>query len=346
MIKSKRYSYIDILNIIATFSVLALHTSQAFFWTPKTSSIHQQTAVMQIVFIPAVLLFFMISGAMLVEYKKKQSTKVFLQHRLKRVGMPFFIWSVLWYLYDIFWPAYPGPIRHLNPSLIDFIRGLVMNNINNTFWFFYVIISLYLVTPLFSQLAISGKTNLLFGIVCVYFLFNCVLNYAVGIFHLDISLNQISQPLLTSSYIGYFIIGYLIHKNYFSRRNENLFILCGSISLILAVILSFSNPGLKTTSTTGLLVFLYSVALFIIIKRWGSRIILNDKQTLILAKIASTNLGVYLVHPFFIKAFDKVFVLKQTSWIHVYLFPFIIYGFSIVVIFICKKIPIVKSIFP
>ncbi|MFC6170166.1 acyltransferase [Loigolactobacillus jiayinensis] len=308
----KRFLYIDIINIIATFFVLGLHLSQAFFVTKPDSLVYKQTSIIQIIFIPAVLLFIMISGAMLLDYRKRQSTKVFLQHRFKRVVIPFFIWSVLWYIFDIYWSAVPGPIRHTDPSLNDFIKGLMSNHINNIFWFFYVIIALYLVTPIFAQLALTKKYNLLFGIVCIYFTFNCVINYATGIFKLDVQLDQINQPLLTSSYLGYFIMGYLIHKNYFSRKIENWFILGGLLSLLLTLILNAVRPEIKITSTTGLIVFLYSISLFILIKRLANKINFTDKMVQIITIIVSTNLGVYLMHPAFIKVFDKIFSISQT----------------------------------
>ncbi|WP_137597323.1 acyltransferase [Paucilactobacillus kaifaensis] len=152
-----RFIYIDIANIIATFFVLELHSSQAFFYIKSGTNLYLQTKLIQVIFIPAVLLFFMISGAMLLDYRNRQSTSMFLRKRFFRVVIPFICWSILWYVFDIFWTANPGPMRHTDPSVVDFIQGMILNNINNIFWFFYVIIALYLVTPIFSQLAIAKK---------------------------------------------------------------------------------------------------------------------------------------------------------------------------------------------
>ncbi|KRO09545.1 acyltransferase 3 [Paucilactobacillus hokkaidonensis] len=334
------------MNIIATFFVLELHSSQAFFYVKSSSSIYLQTKLIQIIFIPAVLLFFMISGAMLLDYRNRQSTITFLKKRFFRVVIPLFSWSVIWYVFDIFWAANPGPMRHLDPSLIDFIKGLFLNNINNIFWFFYIIIALYLVTPIFSQLAVSKKYNLLFAVVCVYFFVNCILVFFVQIFKINIDLENVVQPLMSSSYLGYFLLGYLIHKNYFNVKQENLFMVFGFLSLMIALFFGFYAPSLKTTSTTGLLVFLYSAALMICIKRISGRIIFSEKWVRLLTRISATNLGVYLMHPFFIKLFDKIFFINENNWIHIYLFPFLVYIVCVGVTLMGKKIPIVKYIFP
>ncbi len=112
----------------------------------------------------------MISGAMLLDYRNRQSTITFLKKRFFRVVIPLFSWSVIWYVFDIFWAANPGPMRHLDPSLIDFIKGLFLNNINNIFWFFYIIIALYLVTPIFFP--ISGfKKNIIYYLQWFVFIF-------------------------------------------------------------------------------------------------------------------------------------------------------------------------------
>lgn len=288
----------------------------------------------------------MISGAMLLDYRERQTTIIFLKKRFLRVVVPLLSWSIIWYIFDIFWSANPGPMRHPNPGIVDFIKGLLLNNINNIFWFFYVILALYIVTPIFSELAISKKYNLMFSVVCVYFVINCVLIYFTQILKISIDLSNVAQPLLSSSYLGYFLMGYLIHKNYFSDLQEKIFIVLGALAFAGVLTIALFMPSLKTTSTTGLAVFLYSVGLFIIIKRISKMIVFNEKTMKKIAMIASTNLGVYLIHPFFIKLLDKILDINQNNWFHIYLFPFIIYFICVVFTLVCKKLPVIKNIFP
>lgn len=338
--------YIDILNILATFFVLELHSSQAFFSKNASPWIYQQTKIIQVLFIPAVLLFFMISGAMLLEYRNRQSTQLFFKKRFQRVVVPLVAWSILWYIFDVFWTANPGPMQHKNPSLLDFINGLLNNNINNIFWFFYIIIALYVATPILSYLAVNKKYDLLFYIVLVYFVVNSILIYFNQIFNLKINLMNVNQPLLTSTYVGYFIMGYLIHKNYFNRNTENLIMLSGLLALGIALVMAIIHPQLKTTSTTGLIVFLYSVALFIGIKRIINRITFSEKTIKLFSTVSAANLGVYLMHPLFIKILDKLLAINENSLIHIYLYPFLIYFICVFLTIILKKVPVLKNIFP
>lgn len=342
----KRFVYIDIINIIATFFVLVLHSSQAYFSASINSPVFMQTKIIQTVFIPAVLLFFMISGAMLLDYRGRQTTRTFFEKRLARVFIPFIIWSILWYIFDTRWTASPGPIKHNYPSIFDFINGLLTNNINNIFWFFYVILALYLVTPIFSMLAMQKKYNLMFGIVCVYFFINGILIYFNSILKINVDLSNIDQPIISSSYLGYFIIGFLIHKGYFKRNHENLLMVLGGISLIGSLVLGIMQPSLKLTSTTGMVTFMYSIGLFIGIKRIVESMKFHTNLITKLSLIASTNLGVYLIHPFFIRVLDKLLNVNEFSLIHIYLFPFVVYFLCAITVLIVKKIPFLKVIFP
>nr|WP_137597324.1 hypothetical protein [Paucilactobacillus kaifaensis] len=120
----------------------------------------------------------------------------------------------------------------------------------------------------------------------------------------------------------------------------------GLIALIICVVSALIWPDVKITSTTGATVFLYSVGLLVGIKRFANKISFNILWTKVLAMIAGTNLGVYLVHPFFIKLFDKLFSINENDWFHIYIFPFLIYAVCIVFTLVCKKIPIIKNIFP
>lgn len=342
----KRFVYIDILNIIATFFVLTLHSTQAYFHSDYSSSVYLETKVIQVICIPAVLLFFMISGAMLLDYRKHESTIMFLKKRFKRVIVPFLVWSIIWYIFDIFWTANPGPIPHLYPSINDFIISLFNNNINNIFWFFYAIIALYLATPIFSSIVNQHKNKLFLYVIVVYFLVNSVGVFFNELFGLKINMMNFNQPLLSSSYIGYFLLGYLIHNNFFSERFENIMMFLGGGALFLALIMIYIMPRLVVTSITGAITFLYSTGIFILIKRIVSNLKFKDSLKTIFAKLASASLGVYLIHPIFIKLFDKLIRINQYHWIHIYLYPVLLYIVCVSLILLIKKLPGVKRIIP
>lgn len=298
--------------------------------------------------IPAVFLFFMISGAMLIDYRQRMSTTDFFKHRIKRVLIPFLLWSILWYFYDIKWSAYPGPISHPHPSVSDFLISFASTNINTIFWFFYVILVLYLVTPMLSALVKLKEKDYLFLLVSIYVIINCFILYPLEVFKIQITNNMINFPLITFCYLGYFIVGYLIHSGYFSKKQEDLLIIVGFIMFFIQVFLISLGKGLNLdmNNSTGPIVFFYSVGLFTLVKRIMEKINLNSKLSVLFKTMASASLGIYIIHPFFIRLFDKIFSVNEMSRLHIYIFPLMVYIVCLLFLLVIKKIPGGKYIFP
>lgn len=88
----KRVIYIDVLNIVACICVVAMHCNgivHTFSYDRawKTSLIVETAAYW------AVPIFFMITGATLLDYTKKYSTRVYMKKRVLKTFVPFLIWS-------------------------------------------------------------------------------------------------------------------------------------------------------------------------------------------------------------------------------------------------------------
>ena len=314
--KEKRLHYIDVLNCIAILFVLLLHSSQLANFGTTSDSNFIVTEIMQCLFIPAVYIFFMNSGATLLDYREKYETKTFYKKRLKRVLIPF-----------------------LN------------NNINNLFWFFYSIIALYLVTPIFSVLAKKYR-NVLFGVVIVYFVFTDLMTYLGKLININFLTKFIDQPLLTSSFLGYFIIGYLIKENYFNRKYENILILVGLLCLLLNILNVLT--GLRYSFLGNIGPFLYSVGLYIFIKRLVNHTNYNYKTA---QWLSGSSLGIYILHPIFYAIFDKLvyktssgdwkeYLITLNSPLHIFLMPFVVYIVIAIPLHYLKKLKLVKTIIP
>lgn len=151
---------------------------------------------------------------------------------------------------------------HPNPSFTDFINSFANNDINNLFWFFYSIIALYLFTPIISTL-IDDHKKVLLAIVVASFVLTDLLNYLSKLSGLKLMTSYITQPLLTSNFTGYFIMGYLIKEEFFSRKEENWLIVVGGLALLLSLINDLTLRKFIVLNNIG--PFLYSVALYIIV---------------------------------------------------------------------------------
>lgn len=81
-ISKQHYYYLDILNIVATFAVVCLHTSDYVFQFSPNEPNWYLSLLIQILFIWAVPIFFMISGANLLNYRERYDTKVFFKKKM------------------------------------------------------------------------------------------------------------------------------------------------------------------------------------------------------------------------------------------------------------------------
>ena len=355
MLNSKRLHYIDVLNCIAIFFVLVLHSSQLAFSGNANYSNYITALVLQSLCIPAVYIFFMNSGATLLDYRKKYSTKTFLIKRFKRVVIPFFVWSIIYYLYDIKHRAYPGPSLHPNPSITDFINSFASNNINNLFWFFYTIIALYLVAPIFSVLVDEHKKTL-FAIVIANFIFIDCFTYISKLTGLKINNDYLTQPLLTSDFLGFFIIGYLIKENFFNRKGENWLIIIGMVTLMLSIINDLTLKKVHMLNNIGN--FLYSIALYLLVKRIVEFLYkYKSYQFKLFGILSGVSLGIYIIHPIFYEAIYKyVFHVTPDNWpkfvqlmnnpYEIFLVPMVSYIILSIVIILLKKYKFVRMIIP
>ena len=94
----KRKVYLDYLNVLSAFAVVMLHTNNVF-WTFSYNRYWLSANIIESVFYFAVPIFFMISGATLIDYSKRYSTKTFLKKRFSKTLIPFLFWSILALVY-------------------------------------------------------------------------------------------------------------------------------------------------------------------------------------------------------------------------------------------------------
>lgn len=349
-----RLNYIDVLNCIAIFFVLVLHSAQLAHFGEKNSPNYLLATILQALCIPAVFIFFMNSGATLLTYRKRQTTAEFAKRRFLRVGIPFLFWSVAYYFFDAKFRAFPGPSDHsAGISFASFIKAFLNNDINNLFWFFYAIIALYLVTPIFSVLVDKHKAVLSY-VVCIYFFFNDVLGYLSHVTGHQLVTQHIAQPLLTSSWLGFFLMGYLIRENYFSKKVQNILIFSGLLTLSASI--ADVITGGKYIFLSGYSSFLYSVALYLIVKRVVAKV--NNEKILHSFQVFSgASLGIYILHPLFYAFFDKmIFKTSVRDWpaylgvlsslVHILVLPVIAYFVLTLCVLLIKKIRLGRILIP
>ena len=89
-----RILYFDVLNIAACIAVIFLHHNGIVHSFTNTLA-WRESLIAECAFYWAVPIFLMLSGANLLNYREKYSTKVFFKKRIIRTVIPWLFWSAV-----------------------------------------------------------------------------------------------------------------------------------------------------------------------------------------------------------------------------------------------------------
>jgi len=84
---SEKKSWIAAANVCACLGVIILHTNR-IFWSFPSGHLWYTANFLETFFYWPVPVFFMISGASLIDYRERYSTKIFFEKRLQRTLIP------------------------------------------------------------------------------------------------------------------------------------------------------------------------------------------------------------------------------------------------------------------
>ena len=335
----KRIVYFDLLNICATLCVIFLHCNGKARYYSETFGWYQALGI-EVVCYWAVPVFLMLTGATLMGYREKYSTMEFFKRRVLRTVIPFVIWSVI-----------NAIVKDINPFDIGwkvFINRFFGSSIENVYWFFIPLFSVYLSLPILSLLKDDKK--IMWYMAGGAFLLNSALPSMFS--YIGLGWNGYLTMMTVGGYLIYPIFGYLLATTDFSKPARSIIYFLGlagaGLRYFMTVFLTKQDGKINQTffSYTGYYAIFLAVAVFVFFKylpvnKWLEN---NEKLCIAINKISSCSFGIYLIHMFILRSLARIVVTD--SWYWRMAFPFIIYLIAFILVYLMKKIPIIKKIFP
>lgn len=338
---TKRVVYFDLLNVAACIAVVALHCNQMVHtWQPGKNWL--LAMAIETVFYWAVPIFFMLTGATLMRYRERYDTRTFIEKRVKRTVIPFVAWSLILFL------VVSVPLGGAHLGIRTFLNMMLNNQIEQVYWFFFPLFSLYLALPMISLLA-DNKKVILYGVM-VSFALVSVLPYLCQLGGVNwngaISIPSFGGMLL---YVG---LGYLLSSTDLGDKTIRTLYALG----ILGTIFRFVYTAVMSESIGAVdrLFFNYSafpavlqaVAVFLLFKNLNlSR--LQGRVITVLSELSACSFGVYLIHK---PVLDHVVLgLMNVPMQSVALRTvgvLVLYAACVLAVFLLKKVPLVKAIIP
>lgn len=344
--ENKKIDYISFIKILASFSVVILHTNGKF-WHFDYNNYKKywiSTNLIECIFYFAVPFFVLCIGATLLNFNERYGLIKYYKKRIIKVVIPLLGWTFLLYFYKVYY------IKNLNKGKITFrfIWNLYYGHkVYGQFGSLHAFLSTYLIIPLLAYVENSQKIKIYTYCFITLLLSQALFPYIITIFWL----NLVWIYNIKVAYLIYIFAGYIIHYYTFSKINKIIIYFLGIFGLLIHIfgtqiltlkykkIISFHKGYLNLPC------ILYSCSLFLFIKE-NSNLIFKFINRKFIIKIGSLTIGPFFIHLPIIDFSYKYLKIDGYN-LNFRLFGGIIISIIcfIITIFI-KKIPIINYLVP
>lgn len=337
--------WVDWLKLLAIIGVIGVHMSSSLL-SPEFlfSSKWVQGVFADSLFRFGIILFIMASGFLLL---RKQQSVNDIPRRFKRIIKPFIFWLVIYAIVKVVVVKTLGPDWNLL-SLLTFLLGGFLNPINVSiqFWYVYMILGLYMLSPILSRWIQNAPIREIEYFLCIW-----VLMSALYFFEVDTILLDYFRYFTGA--LGYFVLGYYLtikKSDLLESRKFGLalFILGSLITIIGTIALSYFTMDQSFyfirlgDITPG--ACLQAVGLFIIVKNTDFSKV-SDKVNNWVVKISLATYGIYMSNILIINLLEKVHIinLNHFTFVSILIYMVIVLIISYIVILIIDKIPFLNQ---
>jgi len=298
IVENKTIAYLNVLRVMGITGVLLTHVfmTTCASWAPvlQRSELYFCT-VLRNLWHWCVPVLVMISGVLFLNPEKEMPvSKIIIRYILKMVLVLVLLAIPAEIAMQFVFSGYQFSPQQIKIAILNIVQGKTQTH----FWFLYLIIGIYFITPLlriFTKYA--SKKNYEYLLV-VLFIFTSVITTIKKLTLADFGINI---PI-SSAYVLYFLLGFYIHHYNitFPLKVTLTFLFCFVLyTALVALNKNMVNPlidnMLITSDKDSPVIVLTAAAIFITIRTKCENFHYFDR-------LAPLCFVVYLVHPFFIYA--------------------------------------------
>ena len=341
MVKNRIF-YFEFLKVLAIIAVIFIHVAAPIipryyelnlndWWTANVYDSLTRWCVP---------IFIMISGALLLNPKKTDSIQTFFKKRTLKVVYPLIIWSSIYLLKILIFDE--------QLTLKTIVIRLLEGNLYYHLWFIYIIIGLYIITPVIKIFIQNASNKEIKYFLIVWFISASIYKLVEQFTGIEIGF----EIPFASGYLGYFILGYYLHNVELKVSTKYLFYILGCISLVVTIYGTYIQVIDNITSSFYFYsnlspnIIIMSSAIFIFFKTINTQ--LGKQVQNIVITISKTTMGIYLIHPLVLDVLSilKINALTINPIISIPAVSVLTFAISFLVIFIMQKIPFIKRMVP
>jgi len=347
VVKKRKY-YIDIIKIICIMIVCYGHSGPsgfaAHYYLPA-GGLQVAIAMFAALCKASIPLFFMCTGALLLS--RDEPVSQLWKKRILKYILITIIFTILYYSYL--------SIRGGTPIDIPFILKTMYNNWGyshaGSYWFLYSYIGFLVLLPLLRPIARVLDKNLMFYMVLVNTVV-CgvlpILEYYLGMQDLGVKMF-----LITTDAFFYPFLGYYIEKCDFKElcTKKNMWIFFGMTIVALVTSTYFTvnctRAGYPTEEYIGLFQMYIALFVYVAAKMLGEKIEFGKGVAKVITEVGMCTFGIYLIHGLVYVALDDYLTASAVAFTYPLAFARagIVFVISLVIVWICRRIPIIKNLF-
>ena len=338
----KRETELDILRLLAMLAVIWVHVGGMETDSLPTSDPNcQRLILLKSIMTWEIPVYVMISGRFFLDPDREMPFSKILK-AIGRLVLAFAVWNVVYQTYYILTNSYTG----LN------WKGILSQALIGPyhFWYLYMIVGLYLITPFLRK--ISENKRLAEYFIGLFFLFTLLTKYAVVLPFVGPTLDSMLGSMgmkFVLGYSGYYVLGYYLRKFPLSDKWERVLYVCGAVLLLLgaaANTVCSVREGAYSERFTGYTnpnTIIVAAAIYTLFTKRISNVQFSEKAKKLISKLSEYSFGVYLIHALLLDVF-AVAGLKPTVLHPMLAMPLITalaFAVAAALVVLIRKIPLV-----
>jgi surface polysaccharide O-acyltransferase-like enzyme len=291
-------------------------------------------------------LFVMLTGALLLQPSKNESLSVFFKKRWARIGLPWIFWGGAYFAWDFL-------VEHQAFTSSAIIQGL-LNGPYYQFWYLYMLVGLYLLTPILRIFIAHADQTIIKYFVILWFLGVAI----IPVFGL-LTTYQLSSDVFTiTGYVGYFVLGTYLLTVQIRRLTLSIFMILGiALTAISTYVLAATVGGGEMYFFQGYFsptLILASVMVFLLLLTIQppsvQKVTRPSTGNKLIKVISENSLALFLFHVMILESLQRGYfgfaINGNTinSIIGVPLMTVIVLFVSLAIILLLKKIPYLKKL--
>lgn len=333
----------DLIRIVAIFMVVVIHSNVIYLENNVGSLgwiIMMEITAVCLISVP---LFFMLSGALLLNVNRVIGINELFIKRLAKQFIPFILWSLIY----VFLRILIGKL----PLAINSITKLLYEPAYYQFWFMYTLLSIYLLLPILQVVVQHSDQKQIEYLLGIWIVFS-VLIPNISYFYKEFKISEHVDLILCEGYIGYFLLGFYLSKYKRDITNKvGLFLSVLGIIIIEAGAylewkycsdLQIKYTGYMYQEYRSLGVIVAVIGIFLVCQK----ININHSSIFnrIIIKTSELSIGVFYVHMFILIAIERIGFSGENSIFIVIFKTIVVYIISLFIAYIISKIPILRSV--